>query len=117
MKLLVCGGRDYEDYNLVSEWLDRLEPELVITGGSTGADQLVSQWCLVTGVPCMVFRAAWSAYDAAAGPIRNGWMLTYGKPDRVLAFPGGRGTADMVRQARHAGVPVTVVGDVVEPDA
>jgi len=33
-------------------------------------------------------------------------MLAEGEPDAVLAFPGGRGTADMVRRAKRAGVPV-----------
>lgn len=42
----------------------------------------------------------------AAGPIRNQRMLDDGKPDRVLAFPGGRGTANMVKLAKAAGVPV-----------
>jgi formate dehydrogenase assembly factor FdhD len=32
--------------------------------------------------------------------------LSKGKPDLVVAFPGGRGTADMVRKAQTAGVPV-----------
>ena len=43
-------------------------------------------------------------------------MLTEGKPDRVIAFrmPGeSRGTDDMVRRARAAGIPV----EVVEPES
>jgi hypothetical protein len=38
--------------------------------------------------------------------MRNQAMLDYGKPDLVVAFPGGKGTADMVRRARVAGVKV-----------
>jgi UDP-N-acetylmuramoylalanine-D-glutamate ligase len=33
-------------------------------------------------------------------------MLDEGKPDLVVAFPGGRGTANMVQQAHRAGVEV-----------
>jgi hypothetical protein len=33
-------------------------------------------------------------------------MLEEGKPDLVVAFPGGRGTANMVKQARAAAVKV-----------
>lgn len=33
-------------------------------------------------------------------------MLRDGKPDIVIAFPGGRGTADMICQARAAGIRV-----------
>jgi ABC-type branched-subunit amino acid transport system substrate-binding protein len=36
-------------------------------------------------------------------------MIREGKPDAVVAFPGGRGTADMVRQARAAGIEVREV--------
>ncbi|MEM9912925.1 MAG: hypothetical protein AAF922_19365 [Pseudomonadota bacterium] len=42
----------------------------------------------------------------AAGPIRNKEMLDEGCPDLVVAFPGGRGTANMVKQAQAAGVEV-----------
>ncbi len=40
--------------------------------------------------------------------IRNQQMLDEAKPDMVLAFPGGRGTDDMVSRAEKAGVPVTI---------
>jgi hypothetical protein len=34
-------------------------------------------------------------------------MIDGGKPDLVITFPGGRGTADMVRRAEKAGIEVT----------
>ena len=58
----------------------------------------------------MIFPAAWNKWGYSAGPRRNAWMIEYGKPDHVLAFPGGPGTADMVRRARAAGIPVTEIG-------
>ena len=33
-------------------------------------------------------------------------MLVNFKPDMVVAFPGGRGTQDMLRKAREMGVKV-----------
>ena len=36
-------------------------------------------------------------------------MLDEGKPDLVIAFPGGKGTADMARRAREAGIEVIEV--------
>jgi ABC-type Fe3+-hydroxamate transport system substrate-binding protein len=33
-------------------------------------------------------------------------LVCGGKPDLVVAFPGGRGTANMIEQAEQAGVPV-----------
>lgn len=47
-------------------------------------------------------------YCPAAGVYRNQEMLESGV-DLVLAFPGGTGTADMVRRARKAGIDVREV--------
>jgi hypothetical protein len=45
-------------------------------------------------------------------------MLGQGHPDLVVAFPGGRGTADMVRRANAAGVRVMeVAGLTVQSSA
>jgi len=56
-----------------------------------------------------VFLANWRTHGKAAGPIRNQQMLDEGRPHLVVAFPGGTGTADMVRRAKAAGVPVMEV--------
>lgn len=55
------------------------------------------------------FPADWNKYGKRAGYIRNKQMLEEGKPDIVLAFPGGKGTAMMVRLAKEAGVRVIEV--------
>ena len=52
------------------------------------------------GVVVEEFKADWDKFGRAAGPIRNAQMLREGKPDLVVAFPGGRGTANMVAQAK-----------------
>lgn len=112
MKLLVCGGRDYDDQMRVDYELDILGPHLVIEGGARGADRLARRWAERREVQCRTFAADWAKHGKSAGPIRNLLMLDEGKPDAVLAFPGGRGTADMVRQAERAGIPVTIVADL-----
>ncbi|HVM95122.1 MAG TPA: hypothetical protein VMT89_01980, partial [Candidatus Acidoferrales bacterium] len=61
------------------------------------------------GVKRLGFMADWRRNGRAAGPIRNQQMLTEGKPDLVVAFPGGRGTRDMVNKAKAANVAVTVI--------
>jgi hypothetical protein len=106
MKVLVCGGRGYQDWQTVGSQLDALKPALVIHGGATGADSLAGKWAEQHGVPCRVEFADWSTHGRAAGPIRNQKMLDEYAPDLVLAFPGGRGTEDMKRRARAKGVPV-----------
>lgn len=109
MKLLVCGGRRYDDAAELYRRLDHLKPDLVITGGATGADRLAQNWACDRGIPCMVFPPAWECLGTRAGSVRNGWMLLHGRPDMVLAFPGGPGTADMVSRAVRAKVMVQEV--------
>lgn len=109
MRVLVTGGRNYTDVERIYSALDALGVTLLIHGGASGADTEAGRWADFHGVPCMVFPAPWAHHGRAAGPIRNGWMLEYGRPDLVVAFPGGRGTANMVKQARDRGVEVREV--------
>lgn len=104
--VLVCGGRDYDDIAKVSDTLDGLQPDMVIHGAARGADQLAQVWVDKHGVDFMQYPAKWETHGKAAGPIRNAKMLLHGKPDLVVAFPGGKGTADMIAQATRAGIPV-----------
>jgi hypothetical protein len=110
MKILVCGGRDYKDETAVINFILRLDDERPITsiihGGAPGADAIGGRCAELLKVPCQVFKANWKKYGNAAGPIRNQKMLEEGKPDIVVAFPGGKGTADMVTRARSHGLEV-----------
>lgn len=110
MKVLVCGGRDYDDKAVVYAMLDRIHVEhpisLVIDGGANGADLLARSWGWDRDVKRRTFPAKWKEHGKAAGPIRNAQMLSEGEPDLVVAFPGGRGTANMVSLARGSGVKV-----------
>jgi len=106
MRVIVCGGRDFTDYEWMCRVLDLLKPDVVIEGEAPGADLLSRRWAESRGADVIAIPANWVRYGRAAGPIRNGAMLTY-KPDHVHAFPGGSGTANMIEQAERAGVPVT----------
>lgn len=109
--VLVCGGRDYNDTKRVADVLGALRPRpaVIVHGCARGADRLAAEWAEVSAAQGVMFTANWSAYGPSAGPIRNRNMLTMMRPTLVVAFPGGRGTADMVRKARAAGVPVLEV--------
>jgi predicted Rossmann-fold nucleotide-binding protein len=106
-RVLVCGGRDYHDEHRVYMTLDTLlnifGVSVVIHGGAPGADTLAASWAQVRGIKTEAFIADWLKYPKSAGPIRNRQMLDLGRPDLILAFPGGAGTAHMVRIAREAG--------------
>lgn len=110
MKLLVCGGRDYSNHAALERALLHLHGRrpitLLIHGDAPGADRLAARIADLHGIPTMAFPADWSGLGKAAGPIRNQQMLDEGRPDGVMAFPGGSGTADMVRRAIAAGLKV-----------
>lgn len=110
MRVLVCGGRSILPGSpfraKLFDVLDRLLPGVVIHGDSAGADALARAYAEERGIPEAVFPAKWTAHGKMAGPLRNQWMLTFGEPDVVVALPGGKGTADMVRRAENAGVPI-----------
>jgi hypothetical protein len=58
------------------------------------------------GVEVLEFSADWKTHGKSAGPMRNRQMLNDGQPTAVVAFPGGRGTADMIHAAKAVGLPV-----------
>lgn len=109
MTLLVCGGRSYANRGFLSAVLDGIhaaEPvTLLVHGAARGADTLAHEWAMKRGIACAAHPADWDTYGRAAGSLRNQEMLDVRHPDLVIAFPGGSGTADMVRRARAAQVP------------
>ena len=126
MRILVCGGRDYTGYHVLKitledtfneVWLENEDEDIVvIQGGACGADFLakvcvLDEWSYMyePKVTLLEFPADWKTHGKAAGAIRNQQMIDEGKPDLVLAFPGGRGTADMVSRAKKAGIKVQEV--------
>lgn len=109
-RILVTGGRDYEDAMVIADALATLPVDAVLVhGDARGADRTAAyiwdQWVQRTEA----HPADWKTHGKAAGAIRNQEMLDSGV-DLVVAFPGGRGTADMVRRARKAGVEVREFG-------
>lgn len=108
MKVLVTGGRDYGNIIKVFETLNELKPTQLCQGGANGADRIARAWAISHDVPYVTYEADWSQ-GRKAGPLRNQKMLEEFKPDLVVAFPGGRGTADMIRRAKAVGVEVREV--------
>lgn len=113
MKVLVCGGRDFNDYEKLTRTLNGIanaraprSPFSIIQGGARGADRLADEWAAESMISSYTYKADWDKHGKAAGPIRNQRMLDEGKPDLVVAFPGGRGTADMINRAKKAGIEV-----------
>lgn len=103
MKLIICGGRDYqftgEDYDKLNHIHAHFGITEIVSGGATGADFYGQVWARMSDIPIKKFEADWVKYGKPAGYIRNEQMAKYA--DAVKAFPGGKGTAHMVQLGRR----------------
>lgn len=110
MIVLVTGGRDYTDRDQVRKTLDTVHKEhhiqILVHGCATGADTLAASWAMERGIQpagCPALRDFYG--PKMAGGVRNRAMLWL-RPELVVTFPGGSGTANMVAQAKQAGLKV-----------
>lgn len=121
LRVLVCGGREFDNWTAVTRTLSAIHAETpigcIIEGGARGADFLAQKWARHNNIASMRFEAHWNTMGKRAGHVRNGWMLEYGQPDLVIAFPGAKGTQNMVEQAARAGVEVRRPGSAPESAA
>lgn len=110
MIILVTGGRAYNDAAQIARTLDAVHKahyiQVLVHGCATGADTLAAVWAMERGIQPAGCPALWDFYGPkTAGGVRNHAMLWL-KPELLVAFPGGSGTANMVGQARQAGLKV-----------
>ena len=125
------GGRDlaWPQQRVAAELLARSGGRLVhllLHGGARGADAAIGRAAQQLGWSALVMPAQWQLHGRAAGPIRNRELLeqaiakavAHTSPGSlasvlVVAFPGGPGSASLVREARHMAshspVPISVV--------
>jgi len=125
------GGRDlaWPQQRIAAELLARSSGRLVhllLHGGARGADAAIGRAAQQLGWSALVMPAEWQLHGRAAGPIRNRALLeqavaravahsspVYQASVLVVAFPGGAGTASLVREARRMAsrsrVPIAVV--------
>ena len=103
MKLLVCGGRDYNDYGRVERAIKVIQDNYsafvtgIISGNARGADRLGEEYAAKNDLELEVYPAQWNKYGKRAGWLRNIQMAEEGKPNVILAMPGGRGTDMMIK--------------------
>lgn len=114
MRLIICGGRDFADHELfhqmIARWIETHGcPREIVAGGAFGADAMARDWARANGILYTEMPADWGRWGKKAGPMRNAGMAAYAcnnSKGGCLALPGGKGTADMVRQAQTNGLPV-----------
>lgn len=114
-RILVCGSRDFNNYSYTEQQVfDKLDAihdvylanhyVTVVQGEARGVDLTASAWAKARLLPQLCVPADWQEYGKLAGFLRNETMLTIGKPDIVVAFPGGAGTKDMKTRAQRHGI-------------
>lgn len=111
MKVLVCGGRKYTDDATFNKVMGALKNVThVIHGGASGADTMAKRWARRNLVKQSIYNADWEKLGQSAGPIRNTLMLDK-NPDvsLVIAFPGGKGTENMISLAESSGFTILIV--------
>lgn len=111
MKVVVCGGRDFFNYEVVKNVLERCkfkEGTVIISGHANGADKLGERYAKEKGLQLDIHPANWGKYGMSAGPIRNQEMCDI--CDCVVAFWDGvsRGTKNMINISNKAGRRVLV---------
>lgn len=133
MRVLVTGDREWQDRDFISDALAALSSSdtVIIEGAARGVDTLAHEVALEFGFATERYPAYWTCTDyekdtgtscwveggkhqamhgKPAGVLRNQRMLDESKPDIVYAFHNklkwSKGTADMVRKAQKAGIPV-----------
>lgn len=113
IKLIIAGGRDYHLSDTDREYLNKIHEQHtvveVVSGGCLGVDRDGEEWAAAKGIPVKCFNPQWEKHGKSAGPIRNRQMAQYA--DAVMLFPGGRGTANMRKEAEKAGIIVWFVGE------
>jgi hypothetical protein len=119
MRVLVTGGRYFNESYYVASKLDQLHAELgfdwLIHGAAkSGVDLFAHYWCRQKhgvhedAVPINPYE--WDTFGKMAGSIRNRRMLLRHEPKLVIAFPGMGGTADCIKQAEELGIEVRKIG-------
>lgn len=118
-KLIVAGGRDFNDAELLSRTLYAMaDVELadksvsIVSGMARGADLLAYEFAKTYGIQCYEFPANWKhpngSYNPGAGFNRNQEMGRYA--DGLLAFfSGSPGTTHMIKYMQSLGKPVTII--------
>ena len=69
-RIIVCGGRHYEDYEQLERIVDQVISEMnldlteveIVSGHCAGADQLGERYAKEHGAKCSIFPAQWHIY-------------------------------------------------------
>ena len=108
MKTIIAGGRDFQDMAALRTAVAACGWTIteVVSGGARGADAIGELYAQESGLPVKRFNPNWASFGKMAGPVRNRQMAQHAQA--LIALPGGRGTANMIKQAREFGLKIFI---------
>jgi len=117
LKVLICGSRDWKNYNsvldVVKGLIENYKDIEIVQGECSGADEMARRAAIECEIPFHGYPAQWKKHGNAAGPIRNQQMIDCEKPDMCIAFhpylSKSKGTKDMVEKAKAAEIKTYVI--------
>lgn len=127
MKLIIAGGRDFNDYELLeleckayislnlgddwlykdNDWLDR--NIFIINGGCEGADKLGKKFSDDYEVSSITINANWKLSGKSAGPIRNNQMADICSHAIIFWDGSSRGSKNMIDICIQRNIPYKVI--------
>jgi hypothetical protein len=134
MRVLVCGGRAYGAIptqtrpggetneaivrataererlaDILNEFHAKEHFSTLICGNEGSAERLATQWANRNHIEIVVIHAGRQRKGFGATPERNERLLQEGRPDLIVAFPGGEMTRHMIDLAKSANIPVRLI--------
>jgi hypothetical protein len=113
LKVIVAGGRDFDDYNLLEEKLNNLFSKtahvVIISGMAKGVDSLAVKYAENNKLRVSEFPAKWQKFGNASGFRRNVEMARFA--DACVCFWNGKspGTKHMIETARRMKLKLRII--------
>lgn len=123
-RMIVAGGRNYSNQNIVNYYIDRVKDVcdsrglnlVIVCGMATGADTLGRNYAISNGLEVLEFPADWNRYGKSAGYIRNKEMGDVA--DSAIVFWDGRSKGsklmiDIMHELKKPVVAISYDGKVL----
>lgn len=123
-RMIVAGGRDYSNQNIVNYYINRVKDVcdsrglnlVIVCGMATGADTLGRNYAISNGLEVLEFPADWNKYGKSAGYVRNKEMGDVA--DSAIVFWDGRSKGsklmiDIMHELKKPVVAISYDGKVL----
>ena len=115
MRVIIAGGRDFNNYELLKEKVDYMLSNKtkgdieIISGTANGADKLGEKYAEENGYKLTKFPADWEIYGKRAGYVRNEEMASYAT--HCICFWDGKskGTGHLINLSKKEKLNLRVI--------